>query len=103
MQREDVYLDREPGLQVRPTCEIDKWATITIEAYREDLKDVQCVSLNDGMFKDSTMLLGDISKGSQDICAFEANELIDAPPRFEIRYNDGKISKTVCNRGWILD
>ena len=54
------------------------------------------------MFKDPVLILGDISIGSQDICAFEANESIDAPPRFEIKYNDGKTSKTMCERGWVL-
>ena len=103
IQQDNYYRDRDSGLQVHARCEIGTWATISIEPHREDLKDVQCVSLNDGMFKEPVLILGDISVGSQDICAFEANESIDAPPRFEIRYNDGKTSKTMCERGWLLN
>ena len=103
IQQENYYRDRDSGLQVYARCEIDKWATISVEAYLEDLKDVKCTSLNDGMFKDPVLILGDISKGSRDVCAFEANDSIDAPPRFEISYNDGKTSKTICENGWRLD
>ena len=103
IQQENYHRERGSILQVNARCDIGTWAIVSIEAYREDLKDVQCVSLNDGMFKDPVLILGDIDVGSRDICAFEANEKIDAPPRFEITYNDGKTAKTMCERGWQLD
>ena len=92
-----------PNIQAYARCEIGTWATVTIESYKEDLQDVQCVSLNDGLFKESTMELGDLSKGSRDVCAFEAEDTINVPPRFEIRYNNGETFRTACERGWILE
>lgn len=103
IQQDNYNHDRDFELQAYARCDIGKWATIFVEAYREDLKDVTCTSLNDGMFKDPVLILGDISIGSKDICAFEANDSIDAPPRFEISYNDGKTTRTMCERGWLLD
>ncbi|MEX0861118.1 hypothetical protein [Nitrosopumilus sp.] len=90
-------------IQAYARCEVDKWATVSVESYKEDLQNVQCVSLNDGLFKEPIVELGDISKGSRDVCAFEAQNTINAPPRFEIRYNGDKIFKTACESGWILE
>ena len=94
---------RSADLQSYARCEVAKWVTVSIESYKADLHDVQCVSLNDGLFKESMIELGNISKGSRDVCAFEAEEKITVPPRFEIRYNDGKTFRTACESGWILE
>ncbi len=90
-------------IQAYARCEIETWATISIESHKEDLKNVQCVSLNDGLFKEPIVELGDLSKGSRDVCAFEAENTINTPPRFEIRYNEDKTLRTACERGWILE
>ncbi len=92
-----------PDVQAYARCEIDKWVTVSIESYKEDMRNVQCVSLNDGLFKESTVELGDLSPGSRDVCTFEAEDAINVPPRFEIRYNDDKTFRTACERGWILE
>jgi len=37
-----------PNIQANARCEIGTWATVSIESYKENLQNVQCVSLNDG-------------------------------------------------------
>ncbi len=96
------YGRHDTDISAYARCEVDKWATVSIESYKEDLQNVQCVSLNDGLFKESTVDLGDLSKGSRDVCPFEATDTIDTPQRFEIRYNDDKTLRTACESGWIL-
>ena len=102
-QISDYNSYRSHDIQSYARCEVAKWVTVTVESYKEDLHGVQCVSLNDDLFKESTVELGDLSKGSRDVCAFEAEEKITVPPRFEIRYNDGKTFRTACENGWILE
>jgi len=99
------YDNNRQGSDIRAyaRCEIGTWATVSIEPQKEDLRNVQCVSLNDGLFKEPIVELGDISKDSMDVCAFEAENTINVPPRFEIRYNDDKTFRTACERGWILE
>jgi len=101
IQNRDRYND--DTMQVYARCEADKWANISIRTPIEDVQNIQCISLNHGMFTESGLVLGDLSKGSNDICSFEAKEKIDFPPRFEIKYNNGQTIRTACESGWILD
>ena len=102
IQEHERYDDR-PEIHAYARCEVEKWATVSIESHRTGIQNVQCISLNDGLFKESTIVLGDLGKGSQDVCYFEAVEKIDVPPRFEIKYDNGKTLRTSCDRGWVLD
>jgi len=93
----------ERDLEAYARCETSTFASINIETYRTDLKNVSCTSLDPGLFINEVVVLGDMNKGSNDICTFKATEKINVPARFEIKYNDGQVIKKACERGWILE
>ena len=102
IQQENYYHDRESGLHAYARCELSKYVTINIETNDSDLKNVSCTSLNPGLFEPEKIVLGDMSKGSNDVCSFKALEDITEPARFEIKYNNGQVMKKACDTGWTL-
>ena len=65
----------------------------------KDLKNVKCLALDKELFINPEIIIGDLSKNSEDVCIFEltqgASKPSKKPLRFEVWYN-GKAEREVC-------
>ncbi len=63
-----------------------------------DLQNVKCVALDRELFAEPEIAtVGDMSKNDEDVCRFKLKGNTTEPLKFEVRYNDGKVRREVCN------
>ena len=72
-------------------------ANIFIEA-GENLQNVKCIALDKELFSSPEIYVGELSRGSKDVCRFELKANASMPLRFEVLYN-GKSQREVCQQG----
>jgi len=61
----------------------------------ENLNRVKCVALDKDSVVNPEISIGDLSKGSKDVCRFKLSKTTSDPLRFEVLYN-GKIMRDAC-------
>ena len=83
----------ESPAYIHSRCEDDS-ANVFIGA-NKDLKDVKCVALDKEFFAEPEVVIGDLSKGDEDVCRFKVSGNVTEPLRFEVWYN-GKVQREVC-------
>lgn len=69
---------------------------VFIGATTEDLKNVKCTAVENGLFANPEIFLGNLSKGDEAICKFRLARSMSEPLSFEITYNN-KTRKEVCD------
>lgn len=89
-----------PPMNVHSQCQPDN-AMVNMNTHMSDSKDVTCRALDDTLFVESEISIGDVTAGSQDACIFEPIKPLDGPTKFEITYTDSKDEqktvRTACN------
>ena len=92
-----VFQFGETSARIYSNCENES-ANVFIGA-NKDLKNVKCLALDKELFINPEIIIGDLSKNSEDVCIFEltqgASKPSKKPLRFEIWYN-GKAEREVC-------
>ena len=87
----------ETPARIYSRCENES-ANVFIGA-NENLKNVKCLALDKELFINPEIIIGDLSKNSEDVCIFElsqdASKPLKKPLRFEIWYN-GIAKREVC-------
>jgi len=81
-------------ISVWSECE-GTYANVFIGA-NEDIKDIKCTALDTEFFTETEIFIGDLSRGSEDVCKFKLKEDTKEPLRFEVLYN-GKSIREVCD------
>ncbi len=61
----------------------------------DDIRDIKCVALDKEFFNDTEIVIGDLSKGDEDVCRFRLSKNTPDPLRFEVWYN-GRVQREVC-------
>lgn len=72
-------------------------ANVYVDA-QQDLKNTGCIALDSGLFSPDKIELGDLSKGSRDVCRFSMDADVSMPLRFDVLYN-GRSQRIVCQPG----